>query len=267
MRYSEIRPPADLSACVHRIWELEAGADALAEPIFPDGRAEIILHLGDPPVEAGASICQPRVMFVGQMTRALRLEPVSHLHAIGVRFTPTGARACLGIPLQALTDRIHTLDDLKGGAATAFQDALDASCTRRLRFEAIERALRRLLRRDVPCAQSVEDAVTLTMARGGRVTVDGLARATGVSARQLERRYLDAVGLTPKAFARTVRFHRALRGLQRGTSPAAVAAACGFSDQPHLAREFRRFAGVAARQVDLARVAFLQDATAGLDQD
>jgi transcriptional regulator GlxA family with amidase domain len=78
---------------------------------------------------------------------------------------------------------------------------------------------------------------------GGRVSVAELARAADLSTRQLERRFHERVGFAPKLFARLVRFQRALSLLRAGgASLGEVAAACGYYDQPHLVRDFRRFA-------------------------
>jgi len=262
VRYFETPPSPDLAPYVHRLWELDGAGDALAEPIFPDGRIEIVVHLGDRPVMDGAITPQPDVLVVGQMTTALRLRPVKRVHAVGVRFTPTGARAWLTVPVHELTGRMYPADEVSRGGAARLRAAVHGGATPRERMKRIESVLRTTLRPALRPSRAIEHAVCLTLDRAGLVTVDALARACALSARHLERQYLDDVGLSPKVLARTVRFQRALRHLQRGTPAANVAAACGFADQPHLAREFRRFAGVAARDVDLAHVVFLQDGAA-----
>ncbi len=97
----------------------------------------------------------------------------------------------------------------------------------------------------------------LPLPRQGRVRVDTLAASAGIGVRQLERQFLDAVGLSPKGFIRTARLQHALRMLRDGEAPAGVAEACGFADQAHLSREFRGVAGVPAREVKLGSLAFL----------
>jgi AraC-like DNA-binding protein len=261
VRYVETPPSRDLAPFVQCYWELEGGASAFAEPIFPDGRVEIVIHLGDRPTALGPSTSlaagprQPEVMVVGQMTTALRVHSVERLHAVGVRFTPTGARGWLGAPVHNLTNSIEDVDSVRPNAARRLRLAVEQLP----RFAALERTLREdLLPRNRSTA-AVEWAVSTTVNCSGRVSIDRLAHSCGVSGRQLERQYLDAVGLTPKIFARTIRFQRALQALRCGRSAASVATACGFADQSHLAREFRRFAGAAAREVNLAHVVFVQD--------
>ncbi|MET9633233.1 AraC family transcriptional regulator [Lentzea sp. NPDC006480] len=67
----------------------------------------------------------------------------------------------------------------------------------------------------------------------------------GLSPRQLRRRFQVAVGLSPKAYARVVRLHRAM-DLARAGSPdwAEIALRSGFYDQPHMLAEFRRAVGM-----------------------
>lgn len=266
MRYTETPPPPDLAPFVQCVWELEGAGAALAEPIFPDGRVEAVIHLGDRP-SRDDGIPQPSVMVVGQMTAALRLRPVRRLHCVGLRFTPAGSRVSLRVPLHELSGRIEPLDSLSHMLATRLSDAAAETRTASDRATLVYRALRACLRTDACAPLSVERAVSLALARQGRTTVDAMSRAAGTSPRHLERQFLDAVGLPPKIFARVVRFQHALRDLQHGVPAAQVAAARGFADQSHLAREFKRMAGVPAREVDLPRVAFVQDGAARPRQD
>ena len=72
---------------------------------------------------------------------------------------------------------------------------------------------------------------------------------TGVGASSFERFHRDC-GLPPKAIARIVRFNAAQAKATAVERPdwADIAIACGYSDQPHLIREFVAFAGVAPTQ-------------------
>jgi AraC-like DNA-binding protein len=49
--------------------------------------------------------------------------------------------------------------------------------------------------------------------------------------------------MTPKGFARLLRFEHAVDLLRSGASLAEAAYAAGYSDQPHMNRDFRDFLG------------------------
>lgn len=68
---------------------------------------------------------------------------------------------------------------------------------------------------------------------------------------------------SPKQLVRITRFHRSKQMLQRsgGHNLAAVAAACGYFDQSHLAGEWRRLAGRPPSEwLRTEELSFLQDA-------
>jgi AraC-like DNA-binding protein len=71
-----------------------------------------------------------------------------------------------------------------------------------------------------------------------------LSAFAGLTRFDLVRRFRDQTGLTPHAFQTNVRIARARAMLSGGEPIARVAAACGFADQPHLTRTFRRAVGV-----------------------
>jgi len=77
-----------------------------------------------------------------------------------------------------------------------------------------------------------------------RVPLAELAQVAGLSRFELVRRFHQQMGLTPHGFQTDLRIAQARRLLAAGERPAAVAAACGFADQPHLTRVFRAAVGV-----------------------
>ena len=77
------------------------------------------------------------------------------------------------------------------------------------------------------------------------VSLAELSAVAGLSRFELIRRFRRQNGLTPHAFQRDLRIDHARALLGEGVPPAAVAAACGFADQPHLSRVFKRLVGVA----------------------
>jgi len=76
------------------------------------------------------------------------------------------------------------------------------------------------------------------------VPLDELAAVAGLSRFELARRFAAQVGLPAHAYQTGLRVNRARAMLRAGHAPAEVAVACGFADQAHLTRTFRRIVGV-----------------------
>jgi len=76
------------------------------------------------------------------------------------------------------------------------------------------------------------------------LTLDDLARETGLSPWHLNRVFSLSVGLPPHAWRNQWRLAQAKRLLRDGLSPADVAASLGFADQSHLHRLFKRAFGI-----------------------
>ena len=96
MRYHERRPVQALAPFVECVWFAEGdGRNAPVETIVPDGCPELIVQIGEPFRQwrpAGAER-QPRAFLVGELTRALRVQPAGRVSTMGIRFRPTGLRS------------------------------------------------------------------------------------------------------------------------------------------------------------------------------
>ena len=75
--------------------------------------------------------------------------------------------------------------------------------------------------------------------------LEELCAGTGLSPRTLQRRFADAVGISPRMLASVIRFRRVFAALQEPgvTSWTDAAQAAGYFDHPQMARDFRRFLG------------------------
>jgi AraC-like DNA-binding protein len=104
-------------------------------------------------------------------------------------------------------------------------------------------------------------------ASGGQARIEPLMDETGWSRRLVTERFRAQLGLAPKAYARIVRFQRAvclLQGVRDGHTLADVAIECGYYDQSHLTRDFVALAGctptaLMAEHTGEPGVRFLQD--------
>lgn len=96
----------------------------------------------------------------------------------------------------------------------------------------------------------IQRALRHLAATGGKVRLDALCKATGLSPRQFRRRAIDECGISPKQLARISRFRTACRALGASEQPhwATLALDCGYYDQPHLNREFLEFGGMTPRE-------------------
>jgi transcriptional regulator GlxA family with amidase domain len=78
----------------------------------------------------------------------------------------------------------------------------------------------------------------------GSYTVEDLARKAAMSERQLERRFREILGMTPKEFITQNRMKLACESLAHSAKPIVdVALECGFSEQSAFATQFRRAIG------------------------
>jgi AraC-like DNA-binding protein len=159
------------------------------------------------------------------------------------------SEAVLGVPAPALADRLVPLHELWGDAVT--RPLLDQIAAARAPADAatiIERALSARVTSAGP--QGPRSKVAFAAAeRLVSATVSAVADDLGVSERHLRRVFRDAVGVSPKAFAKLARFHRALGAARtdRRASWSSIAAATGYYDQAHLIDDFRAIAGVTPR--------------------
>jgi AraC-like DNA-binding protein len=198
-------------------------------------------------------VCRvPGAMVSGPASRATVIEfEEGHGH-VAVSFALGAAFCFFGVPLSVLRDDLVPLPDLWGRTGACLRERVLEAATPDAALAVMEEAL---------CSSVVApgpDPAVIAAARalGRGVAVGEVADRLGLLPRTLRRRFTAQVGLTPKRFARTQRLKRVVQGLDGHSAAdwAAVAARHGYTDQPHLAGEFRELAGVTPTEYLRSRV-------------
>jgi AraC-like DNA-binding protein len=230
--YREHPVPAALSWAAACGWTLEAGPLGVAGwPVLPDAHMDVVAGVDG------------RVLLAGPATTVQLSDMPPGAAVAGVRLRPGSAAALLGVPAHAVRDCSPALADVWPGWRGGDDEALVACATPVARLD----ALYALLARRLPAAAAPDLLVrrAVGLVRAGNPTVAQLADVTGLTSRQLLRRFDAAVGYGPKRLQRVVRLQRGLAEHRRApdTPLAALAAGAGYADQAHLTREWRTLTG------------------------
>jgi AraC-like DNA-binding protein len=237
-----------LGDVVQRAWLFDGTTAFPRERVFPDGTVEIVLQLNAayrPAGDAGAEP-YPVLSAAGLRTESLTIENDGRpVRVLGLVLRPPGAFAVLRTPLHELTDRDVDLQAVIGRPAAELgerctQARTDAACV----TAALDWIRARLERAPEPRAP-VASALAQLEADGGDLAIARLEALSGASRARFAAAFRDHVGVTPKRFARILRFRRALELLDASEAPlGAIAAQAGYYDQPHMNAEFRVHAGL-----------------------
>ena len=248
--FALLETPADLRPWVRCIWTLHGEANVQPDPpIAPDGCCEWIVHVCQPPSMAVGEhwVRQPREFLFGQLDGALHLHADQGMALLAVRFHPQAVAPLLRVRGSALLAQPLELPQLDHRLRRFH--AGDAHPSIASAYSALLAVLRKLARDARAFDPLVQEALhRVESAPGQRAAA--LSRQLCVSARTLERRFLQNTGLVVKAYLRIRRMQQSLQQLsQPHASAADVAHALGYADQAHLTRELVALAGVRPRDL------------------
>lgn len=177
----------------------------------------------------------------GVTTRMTRRTLEGAGRALGVMFRPAGFRPFLGRAMSTITDRVLPAAEVFG---SSFEEAVLEDEGEMI--SAADAFLAGVVSEATQPSEETTGIVERVAADPGLVRVDALAARVGLSVRQLQRRFADHVGVSPKKVVRRYRLYEAAERTRKGTVVdwAALALELGYSDQSHLTRDFSATIGM-----------------------
>jgi len=207
----------------------------------------------------GLDLVMPESILVGPQVSRLDLHFAPDHLVVCVAFWPGGLHRLLGVPVKEMRDFSLESRALLGPAITEVAARLRETTDYAAMLTTVEAYLLTALRRLRRPARPVDRLLPLLLAAGrASEPLERLADDACLSPRQYERNFFEQVGLSPKLYARIVRFDQAFRLKERQPTLdwLAVAVRCGYYDYRHLVRDFREFAGVTPPRLLAAETAY-----------
>ena len=236
--WAEYAPHPALQHLISSYWTLQTSPGPHALRTLPDACVDLTLRFGRP----------ARAFLAGSQRRARRWQWRGRVHLLGARLLP-GAVALLGIDAGALRDEWTPLETfLPRESVREFVRAAQRETQIERRVAVVESFLsERLLNRALD--PRLSKALVHVFETRGAVSIASLARRAGAHGRTLGRLFEQAVGLSPKRFARIVRLQAALRALPDSRNWTRVALELGYHDQAHFIHDVRALFGATPRQL------------------
>jgi AraC-like DNA-binding protein len=189
-----------------------------------------------------------RAFVVGNQSRATLTELSGHQHGVQVELSAAAALALFG-HVGELNNAVVPIEEVLGRWGARLSEQLGYAATWEERFTLVDEAFGAL---ELPDCGGISPEVSWLrrqlLASGGQARVEPLMDETGWSRRFVTERFRTQLGLPPKAYARILRFQRAvglLGAVGDGRTLGDVAIECGYYDQSHLTQDFVALAGCA----------------------
>lgn len=194
---------------------------------------------------AGKKGVVSRFHVLGPQTHPSRVARFNgHTLAFGIFLKPLALWRLFGIPSLGFTNVDGPGEDLLGKDVKTLWERLAECETFAAHIAVAERYLLPLALNAVERSCVVKSAAYL-LTQNGATRIDTLASHAALSVRQFERRFTEEAGISPKLFARIIRFQMALdaKRLTPNNSWLSIAHEFGYHDQMHMIRDFRNLGG------------------------
>lgn len=245
MNFTRFDPDEQLRNLVECYWIAEDDdRTPVLQKIIPDGFPEIIFHYGDAyKIKLGNQWeLQSQSLFAGQITKFFYLENTGKSGMVGIKFKPSALTQLFGLKMDGFTDKVFSLKDVVGEKLSSLENKLRVGDRTKM-ISVIENELKKI----VPSRSKeniIDHAIRLTFLTHGMISVADICDQVNANERKLQRLFNNWIGLTPKFYARVIRFSYIFQLAQeKQLSWSEVGLESGFYDQSHFIRNFKAFTG------------------------
>ena len=192
----------------------------------------------------GVEITKTKAVVSGQFTQRVdRYVSYPEILMIIVDFKPGALYHICGIPFSELVDKEIDAELIFAAEIKRVNYRLSSTASYSEMLRIVEKFLIETIQRTNNQLHSLDQLLTLT-AKDYDHSIDWLARCAYLSPRQLERKFYERVGVSPKTFLRISRFNHSywMHLKNPHLSWFQIAMSCGYTDYQHMVKEYNEFA-------------------------
>ncbi|MEK7254692.1 MAG: AraC family transcriptional regulator [Bacteroidota bacterium] len=247
------QPPPPLAKYVELLtWYADYQPDYAHERILPQGVVELIIDLTEPPKFiydndslAVTQTCR-KAWVAGLRHEFITISAVPGSSMMVVRFRAGMAYRVLQLPLGLLKNQVLPADLILNPDIARLHEQLVNAATPEEKFAFTLDFLTGRIRRNVEIHPAISFAVEKILEDPSQLTIDAVVRKAGWSHKHIISLFDKYVGVSPKAFMRIARFQKAVAaiGSEDSVDWQRVVHDCGYYDQAHFIKDFRKFSGL-----------------------
>jgi len=221
--------------------------------VLPDTCVELFINFGgqhEHPFQIGEENIRDRSFITSRMSRFMDVVDSGPLGFITLCFFPGKAWPFFGLPMKELSNQVVSLEHIWGPMAAEMNETIDSSTSTVGRVQFVQELLLEFLVKNFRVERSFDVSFQYINQTHGTESMEEVARKTGLSCRQMARMFNRHIGISPKEFARMIRFLHSLDLLKKNQlSLSEVAYEAGFYDQAHFIHETKSFAGLTPHEI------------------
>ena len=233
-------------------WTLEVPAedDSQRQRIIPDGCIEMAFILGDDIkryISEDEFILQPRAMVLGQTMKPFFIQPTGYVNTFAVSFYPYGFANFIIEPIKNLVNKETPIDILFGEiSAKQLERKMIKATDTTERIEFIEEFLFDKLNDKKTIDNIVKTTIDTLLSTKGSAPINIILKQDLSKRRQLERKFLEQIGISPKQLGKVIRLQTALKILlnEKTENLTNIAYKSEYYDQAHFIKDFKEFTGI-----------------------
>ena len=243
MQHQDKEPAEELRDVIKGFWYGSIDFTALPSgfEILPDGYTEIIFCFGSAfslSTREGLRLL-PSPFLVGLLGQPILLHAANRLEVIGIKCFPWTVFDLLGLPSNK--DGVRIFEHPIAGLQPKLKKLIEAGNIEKALAEVEQYFLH--VRAQLATNSMLFKAGDAMREAGGNIPVSQIAAVAHATVRTLERNFKQASGHTVKDVSALIRFEQARDKLwcYPDTNLADLAEELGYTDRPHLNREFKRY--------------------------
>jgi AraC-like DNA-binding protein len=253
MYYQEFPPHPALKNFVQCYFVCENDTEGISSDIvFATGHMEIMFNVGTEGMQqltyAGITN-QPDIQLWGQTIEPFSFVSCGKHSMFGIRFFTHTAACFFKDPVDQFNNLVMDFKDVAGSEAALLRSRLVESKTFKCRIELADQFL---LQRLAPSPTTIDKlklvkSIMVDVSREDFFeNMNTVASRYGISARYLQKLFVQYAGISPKLYVKIARFQKSLQLVaDKDLSLTNIAYECGYFDQAHFIKDFKFFTGSA----------------------
>ncbi|MEK6478801.1 helix-turn-helix transcriptional regulator [Catalinimonas sp. 4WD22] len=173
------------------------------------------------------------------------------MRVIGIKLPPHALYQLLGISQEEVTGKIFLLEDFWGKDVESLCQQLEEQTNPASQLNMVEHFLsKKMMSCQMKVNSTIDEAIFLIRISKGNISMSDLSAKLRVSSRTIQRKFLEAVGISPKAYCNVIRFNNAFSQLityQKNIQD--IVSEAGYYDQSHMIHHFQKVAGKSPSQL------------------